>query len=79
MVFPTPEESLQYKNDEMTIREWSMKLNRYISETNCIPGYWSKHGIYIMESADLTTSINQEMTFTVIVSHKYHYIHAHVN
>ena len=33
-------------------------------------GYWKKEAVYTIESADLTTSDRQEMTFKVIVPKK---------
>ena len=67
-MFPTTEEAQSYANEEMTIEQWILERDRFISDKNTVNNFWCTQGIYLMAIHDLQTPVKGGIHFQVVVS-----------
>ena len=68
VMFPTTEESVEYFNEKLTIKQWVMERDIFILEKNKVHSFWCTQGIFMMESCNLTAWDKSDVSFVTIVS-----------
>ena len=64
----------KYKNETLTIRQWAADNERFITDKNGGNLCSSPQSIFVVESDKLVWKGVHEMTFTVVVSIKSHFL-----